>query len=54
MNDESEYDDEVEDGEAYEWLGSAFDQYGGAGAGLGVGTTGVGDVYGRYKARRRI
>ena len=54
VNDEGEYDDEVEDGEAYERLGSAFDRYGGAGAGSGVGTTGVGGVYGRYEARRRI
>ena len=31
----------AEDGEAHERFGSAFDRYGGAGAGSGVGTTGV-------------
>ena len=49
---EGEYDDEVEDEEAYERFGSAFDRYEGAGAGSGVGTAGVGGVYGRYEARR--
>ena len=47
-----EYDEEVEDEEAYERFGSAFDRYEGAGAGTGAGTAGVGGVYGRYEARR--
>lgn len=49
---EGEYDDEVEDGEAYDRFGSAFDRYEGIGVGSGVGTTGLGGVYGWYEARR--
>ena len=49
---EGEYDDELKDEEAYDRFGSAFDRYEGAGAGSGVGTAGVGGVYGRYEARR--
>ena len=49
---ESEYDDEVEDGEAYERFGSAFDRYEGIGVGSGVGTTGLGGAHGWYEARR--
>ena len=44
---EREYDDEVEDEEAYERFGSAFDRYGSTGA----STAGLG-VYGRYETRR--
>ena len=50
-DDKREYDDEVEDEEAYERFGSAF-RCGGAGAGSGAGTAGVGGVYERYEARR--
>ena len=49
---EGEYGDEVEDEEAYERTGSAFDRYGGAGAGSFSGTDVVGGVYGRYEARK--
>ena len=46
-----EYDEEVEDEEAYERFRSGLGRYG-AGAGSGAGTAGVGSVYGRYEAMR--
>ena len=48
---EREYDEEVEDEDAYELFGSGLGQYG-AGAGSCAVMAGVGGVYGRYEVRR--